>query len=128
MVLDIDGIRKLITDERRTSERLVLPVKIFYSSALWYPVWTGPITVDDVGGNGLKFTSPEKIDRQAKLKIKIIFPGKPVEPIVTVGDVVWTKAAGHDRAQVGIRFHKMSVADRRRYVEFICDNILLKFL
>jgi hypothetical protein len=123
----IEGIRELIAGDKRYSERLKLPVKIFYSPVTWYPVWTGPITVDDIGGGGLKFTTHETIEHNARLKIKIIFPGRDVEPIVVVGQVVWNSASDN-RKQLGIKFYKMRPHDRTQYVQYLCDRILLKYL
>ena len=127
MTNKIEGIRKLIADDQRSSERLKLPVKIFYSPATWYPVWTGPVTVDDIGGDGLKFTTGTKLDKDSKLKLKIVFPGPGAEPIVVTGHIVWSKDEG-TRHSAGVKFYRMNALDRRRYVEYICDRILLKFL
>jgi len=128
MSLKIDGIRKLIAEDKRSSERLKIPANVFYASALWYPVWTGPITVDDIGGDGLRFTIAEKLEKSSRLKLKIIFPGRAIDPIVVPARIVWTKTTQDERCQIGVQFYKMNPQDRSRYVAYICDRILLKYL
>ncbi len=63
-------IKELLSGDRRKSERLSLPLQVFYSF-LSAPDWIGPIPLEDVGGNGLRFKSKSEIQGNTGLKLRI---------------------------------------------------------
>ncbi len=128
MNLELAEIKKLLTQDQRRSERLNLPIKIFYC----LPPdsrWIGPIAIDDIGGHGLKFKIPERLTKNTELNLKISLPDDS-NPIIVKGLVMWSKKTPEKQNiyEIGIKFRKMNYQDRQKYVKYICSNILLKYL
>ena len=109
--------------DKRKSDRLKLPIQIFYSSVSQGP-WVGPVDVNDISGGGLSFISPLKLALESQLLFKIVFPEKNNPPIFSTGKVIWLGKSGSCH-KIGISFGKMDLPDRKRYVEYLADKILL---
>jgi len=127
MVSKIQELNKLISSDKRKSERLNLPVRIFYTTSP-DAKWLGPVSVEDIGGNGLRFNSEKKIGEGSEINIKIIFPEKEHPSIIVKASVIWCIKTSRNTYNIGVKFHKMDYADRRRFVEYISDKIMLKYL
>lgn len=112
--------------EKRKSERLRLPIKVEYA----YPCqakWIKPVSVVDISGYGLNIETVEEININAQLDIKINFPEENMEPIIVRSKVIWCVKAGAG-CHIGIKFGKMNYEDRKRYIEYLSEKILLKYL
>ena len=130
-----DELKDFITKDSRRSERLFIPVNLFYS----YPsstLWIGPQTVEDVGGDGLRFRSKTEIAENTELRLKINLT-REQEPIIFMGKVARceinektetlpTQNSEGDYS-IGVKFYKMDHEDRQRYVNFICGKIISKY-
>jgi len=126
-----------IAEDKRKAERLSLPIK--FSFALHElpldvssPEWIQPFRVDDVGGNGLRFISINKIERNTSISLKIILPDNS-KPIIFTGESVWCQAISDANCStkiyaIGVKFHKMNHEDRKRFVGYISDQILLQYV
>lgn len=122
----IGGIRQFFLKDKRKSDRLFLPIKIFYSLSLDAP-WIGPVFVEDIGGYGLRFANDTKLSEKTELILKIVFPGDNNKPITLSGEVLWCGKEDEQQSDfsVGVKFEKMNYEDRRRYIKYISEEILL---
>lgn len=121
----IEEIVRLLSQDKRKSERLELAVTVYYR----FPGetdWQGPTTAVNIGGYGLSIILGKEIAKLAKLDLKIVLPQGPQRPIEVEGEVVWVNPA-EGRYRLGIRFFKMKEDERRRFVSYICDNILVTY-
>lgn len=126
MAMRINDAREFLSEDKRKSERLALPVKILYS---FPPLeeWLGPLLVDDISGHGLKFTADSPIEKDSVFKLKILFPDEAMRPIVVEAQVYWC-VENRQGYSIGVKFYQMNHTDHRRYVEYIGEKILLKHL
>lgn len=121
----IEEIARLINRDKRQADRLELAVTVYYR----FPGqadWQGPHTAANIGGNGLSFSLAKEIDKHAELDLKIVLPQEPQRPIEVKGEVIWVNPSD-GRYRLGIRFFKMQEDDRRRFVSYICDSILVTY-
>jgi len=83
-------VKEIISEDKRSCERLSLPIKAFYSRDLseGSAKWVGPLTLDNASGNGMRFTTVEKISKGSKLSIKIYIEEDP-DPVYFEGEVVF---------------------------------------
>lgn len=119
-------LHDLLASDTRITDRVYFPLPLFYKSPS-DAEWKLPLAVNDISGGGLQFHSSEKIAKASVLAVKIELPdkGKPIECKATV---MWCNASPHQHSyHMGIKFSKMDDEDRRRYVTFICENILKKY-
>ncbi len=136
MYLRIEDIKSLLAKDKRKSDRIFIPLKIFYhlpSSRKW----EGPIAIDDISGGGLRFKSTKKLLKGKELTFKINLPGNKT-PLTFKGAVIWCKLLHplrllkdepkQKKYLVGIKFKKMSHADRQKYVKYICGELLAAHL
>ncbi len=124
MNLTVEGLKKLISEDARKSDRLQLPIKISY---LINPQgeWSKAYPVEDIGGNGLKFCSTVPLTAHTAIKVKLFFPEPHLEPIVVKAEVAWSKHGGKCH-HVGVQFKKMQYEERKKFVSYICERIILK--
>jgi len=127
-------VKSILSKDKRRTERLSLPITIFYTL---YPhsEWTGPIPVEEIGGGGLKFKSKIRIKKNTEINLRIDIPHQP--PINVRGEVVWCKKISSLTTKqaklsplytIGIRFYKMKYSDRQRFITYISEKILDEFL
>ncbi|MDD5729696.1 MAG: PilZ domain-containing protein [Candidatus Omnitrophica bacterium] len=111
-----------VTEDNRKSERLSLPVAVFYSQPLG--TWKQPRVLLNISGDGLGFKDDCLLKKKSQLNIKIdLADGE--RPIVCVGEVTWNKKLTEKKNyQTGVRLFGMNYEDRQRYVEYICEKIL----
>ena len=131
-----DEIKELLSQDSRRSERLSVPVYLFYSY-LPDTEWIGPQTVEDVGGDGLRFRNRKDIEKNTELRLKINLTKDP-HPLIFKCKVVRCEknlcpeelpaVNKEDKYSVGVKFSKMEHNDRQRYVNFICGKILSSYL
>lgn len=127
MSLKIEKIKTLLLKDKRKTERLFLPIKVFYSEP-GESKWRGPIPIEDIGGGGLKLKDKKRIKRNTELNLKINLPDES-KPILLKGEVVWCKRGTPKNAySMGVKFHKMNCEDRKKYVSYICKKILFEYL
>ncbi len=131
-----DEIKELLSQDSRRSERLSVPVYLYYSY-ISNTDWIGPQSVEDVGGDGLRFRNEHGIEMDTELRLKINLTNDP-NPLVFNCKVVRCEknenpeqlpsAKNEDQYSVGVKFYKMEHNDRQRYVNFICGKILSSYL
>jgi Tfp pilus assembly protein PilZ len=127
MALKITNIRKFLAQDKRKSERLRLPLKIVYILPSGKK-WTKAASLEDISGRGLKFASNEKIELGAEVNLKITFADEPDKPVLADASVLRCDRVKPRLYRIAVKFHKMNHNDRRRYVEYLCENILLAYL
>ena len=113
-------------DQRKT-ERLLLPVQIYYSLPK-QDAWNGPVDLENISGNGLRCTVDKKFPLNTELDIRIFLPTESSAPINAKGKVVWIQKLSSQSNLIGINLIKMPPDDRRAYIEFLSDKILIKHL
>lgn len=126
MAIRINDVRKFLSEDKRKSERLALPLLILYN----FPPqeeWLGPLLVDDISGHGLKFTADSAIEKDSLFNLKILLPDDTMRPIAFEAQV-YRCVKNKQKYSIGVKFHKMNYVDRRRYVKYIGEKILLKHL
>lgn len=127
-----ESSRSILAKDKRVSDRLMLPVTIYYCLPP-DESWNGPYAIDDISGHGLKFSTHNRIDNDKEIKLKLLI-GREGHPIVVKGMVIWCKKNTlHDTNlltyyEIGIKFSKMNHADRKHFVQYISEEILLKYL
>ncbi|MCM8774373.1 MAG: PilZ domain-containing protein [Candidatus Omnitrophica bacterium] len=130
MKSSLENLKKHLLKEKRHSERLNSAIKIFYSLPPSLD-WIGPILLIDISGGGLKFKSDRKIKRNTEINLKILLTNDS-QPIITKGKITWCRGSYLENKKpnyvLGVEFYKMSRDDRIKFVTYICDNILNKYL
>ncbi|MCP5007338.1 MAG: PilZ domain-containing protein [Planctomycetes bacterium] len=136
MTSEKDKLKELLSQDSRRSERLTLPMYLFYSH-LPETAWIGPQSVVDVGGDGLRFQSEHSIAENSELQLKINLSKDPT-PLIFKCKVVRCEkylnqkplptAKNEDGYSIGVKFYKMAHTDRQKYVNFICGKILSSYL
>jgi len=119
---------KFFTD-RRKADRLSLGINVLYrippSSQ-----WLSPLKLEDIGGNGLKLRVEKRIKKGEELELKLEI--LPQEFICVKGEVVWNKRVKVSSKKlaykVGIRFYKMKYSERKKFVSYLAEKILDKYL
>jgi len=137
MESNIKKNKVLLLEDKRKTERLSIPVQFYFSLFplpldVSSPEWVKPFRVDDIGGNGLKFICINKIERSTVISLKIILPDNP-KPILFSGETVWSQCISDRNCSTklyanGVKFHKMDHEDRKRFVGYISDQILLHYI
>lgn len=122
----ISDVREFISKDKRKSERLAIQVRLLYAYSL-LEEWRGPFLIDDISGQGVRFGSDTMLALGTKLYLKILFSEESMKPIVVESEVCWRAKKKHGYT-IGVKFHKMNDTDRRRYIEYISEKILLKYL
>jgi c-di-GMP-binding flagellar brake protein YcgR len=121
----IEEIVRLLSQDKRKSERIELAVIVYYR----FPreaEWQGPFNAVNIGGHGLSFILGKELAKHTELDLKIVLPQDPQRPIEVRGEVIWANPCD-DRYRLGVRFFKMKEDDRRRFVSYICDAILATY-
>lgn len=113
--------------DQRKSERLLLPVQIYYSLPK-QEIWNGPVDLENISGNGLRCILDKKLPLNAELDIRIFLPSDSSAPIKAKGKIIWIQKLNAQSYLAGINLLKMPPEDRRAYIEFISDKILIKYL
>lgn len=127
MTAKISDLRRVLSEDKRKSERLQLPVKVAYS-LIPAKKWLKPVSLEDIGADGLKFTCAEKITPGAELNLKITLTDAPENQILVTAGVLRCGKIKPLLYQAAVKFHKMNYGDRQRFVEYLCENILLTCL
>ncbi len=118
-------LKKIVSKDKRKSDRVPVSLNIFYSPVSFVgSSWKGPVVIQDLSGNGLRFLSPSLIRKKTRLNIKIVLPGSN-DPVICKSEVSWTKRDAAEQAyQIGVKFNKMEDDQRRRFVGFMFQELL----
>ena len=115
-------LKQAIEQDKRKSDRLSLPIEVFFS-LLSSDDWFGPVSIDDISGHGLRFSCDKELDKGSELRLKVISADEP-NPFFALGKVV--RCEKEDTGfMVAIKFENMEHEERRRFVSYMCDKILL---
>jgi len=138
MKVGLKTIRKILFLDKRKNDRISLPVTVLYSwspAEAHAPKWIKPHELIDVSGHGLKMKTVAPIPQGASIDLRIEFADHSPS-IMFAAEVVWCqeifKEGGFwgdtrkrsDGYSIGLKFHKMNHADRRRFVTYVCENII----
>ncbi len=66
----LDKIKSLLSQDKRKSDRLNLSLRIFYK-ARPSSKWIGPFIAEDIGADGLKFTSGTGLKKDIEITVRI---------------------------------------------------------
>lgn len=127
MDLETEGISRLLSSDKRKSDRLVIPLALFFSLPE-EQVWNGPLQILDIGGHGLKFASGQSLKTGTELNLKITFPENAQRFIQARAKVAWCKLKCPATYFIGAHITSMQPEDRRRYISYICEKIILTHL
>ena len=119
----------LFSKDRRRTERLSLDVNILYRispSSQWFT----PLKLEDIGGDGLKLRVNKRIKKGEELELRLEIPQE--EFIYVKGEVIWNKRVEVSPKKfeyiIGIRFYKMRYLERKKFVSYLAEKILDKYL
>lgn len=119
--------KEFFLKDKRKSDRLALPIKISYT-ALPENKWSKPILIEDISGYGIKFIHTKAIDLGTELNLKIIFPEELYNPIKVKAVVAWCISSDRNTYRIGVHFNKMDFEDRKRFIEYMSDKLLVAHL
>jgi hypothetical protein len=121
-------IQDFLSSDKRKHERLALPIAVFYALKAKADersmAWMTPVEVVDIGGHGMKIRSPHTLTTGTVLDLKIDFSDGS-SPIVFTGEVAWSSQCPDTKIYcIGVKFYKMQHEDRKRFVSYMCENII----
>jgi len=134
---EMKSIKTTLLGDKRTAERLFLPVGFSFSFQdlpldISSPEWQTPVQLENIGGNGVQFISSTEIKKETTLSLKLNLPDES-KAILFKGNVVWSRESFDPSLPkksyvIGIKFNKMNYADRQRFVNYISDSILQQYI
>ena len=117
-------LKTILSKDKRKTDRVPGSLNIYCSLPSSESAWQGPLFMQDLSGNGLRFLSPSLIRKRSRINLKIELPGLK-KPIICKGEVSWTKKyASKNAYQIGAKFNKMAYEDRQQFVRFIFQELL----
>lgn len=120
----VKPIKKLLLQDNRKTDRLTLPLKVWFCLP-FETQWHGPVSLNDISGNGLQFTSSTLIEKNSQLRLKVDLQDSK-KPIIIPAEVIWSKKLHIPKTfTIGVKFIAIPEQDNDRFVEFLCDHILL---
>jgi hypothetical protein len=122
-----EGITKLLGHDKRKADRVIIPLGLFF----FLPQdqsWTGPLQINDIGGHGLKFAYDRELEAGTELNLKITFPEPSERAVNAKAKVAWCKLKNPTTHFIGVEITSMPKEDRKRYVQYICEKIILTHL
>ena len=140
MTSEPNSIRERISNDKRKCERLDLDIRIMYSLAQERnaaDLWEGPFEIDNICGDGLSLGCNKQLERNTELHIKIHLCEES-DPIHCYGKIVWcrersssncvTDLVSEPNYALGVQFDEVHEADKKRFVSYISDQILYKYM
>jgi len=127
MDLRTEGISQLLSSDKRKSDRLTIPLGLFFLLPR-EQTWNGPFQILDIGGHGLKFAFNQELKAGTEFDLKITFPERTQSFINAKAKVAWCKLKSPTIYHIGAHITAMQQKDRRRYVLYICEKIVLTHL
>ncbi len=117
--------------DRRKADRLSLPVRVSYRIKRDANLdLTGNTTASDLSGGGLRLLMSEEIPLNTPCELSIYLPAEQ-HPFTASGIITWCKRRSERDAatfEIGVTFTMMHRAERERYYQFICDQLLDHYL
>ncbi|MCK5607326.1 PilZ domain-containing protein [Candidatus Pacearchaeota archaeon] len=140
MDLKLVEFKKFLKEDKRKEDRLITPLNMSFTIQISMDnssqKWLGSIIIENINGGGLRFSWPKKMKKEEDLNLKIDFLDDS-EIIFLSGEVVWCelmaglgkseKAGKKGGYSIGLKFHKMKHADRRKFVRFISENVFEQY-
>ncbi len=136
MKLGLIKIKRLLSRDKRKTERLIL------GGNLWYRLgfsqkWTGPLPIENISGGGINFRYKKSFKKNTVINLMISFLGEN-EPIIVKGKVTWCKAMTPRKTlnnevlpggyKTGVKFFKMDYNDRRKFIDYFSEKVITKYL
>lgn len=132
-------IKDLINSDKRLCDRLRLPLKVYYSQGLAKAdtEWLGPVSLDNVSGNGIMFHCDQEMPKGEKINVRLYIEDDMV-PVDFDGDIVWVKQKdclampGNGKDGLGFLYgvflKERDIKGYQRFVSYITDNIINEYL
>lgn len=138
MASNLEKIKQIIASDKRYCERLELPLKIRYritaEKKQKFADWSDCVWLDNVGGEGLGFSSDVSFKKGEKLDIELKVPTE-TSPFFFGAEIVWIHKNENLKNQLhpgkyyyGLRFYQLSEEVQKDFERFIADNIIDKYL
>ena len=140
MMNNSESIREIISNDKRKCERLDLEIEVLYSlykGASLPEEWVGPFVIDNICGDGLSLSIDKQMEKNTGLHVKIRICSES-DPIHCYGKVVWCKESISSEMVkdiktihpfvIGVQFDEVHENDKKRFVNYISDQILSKYL
>jgi len=134
-------LKEIIEKDKRKCERLILPLQVFYalqpSGQNPSPQWQGPFALDNISGNGLSFIVNQFLVEGTTLNLQVHYSSQE-EPIIMIGKIMRCQLEQPDPSSgpgedslgyiLGLHIYKTKKGDRKKFINFISDNILDKYM
>ena len=112
--------------ERRKYARLDLAITVSYRVA----GQSGTQSVDpreaissDISAGGLRLMTPTPLDNGTMLELEMLLGDQEVNPVRAEGEVVWQNKISDTSFETGVMIKGMPEADKKRFMEFVFDQM-----
>lgn len=128
----IEGIRGGKMDmersqlERRKYARLDLALTVSYrvvEQASNLPVNPREAISSDISLGGLRLMTPSPLPNGTVLDLEVLLGEDERHPISAEGEVVWQSKISDTSYETGVMIRGMPVADKKRFMEFVFDQM-----
>ncbi|MEW5895758.1 MAG: PilZ domain-containing protein [Candidatus Omnitrophota bacterium] len=135
MTSNLKKIKEIIASDKRSCERLELPLKIRYLRAM-SPAdqWSDYVWLDNIGGEGLGFTDDFELSMGDKIDIELKIPSER-KSFYMGGEIVWIRRNFLRRGEIhlgkysyGLKIYRLEEEDKKKFEQFISDSIIEKYL
>ena len=135
MTSNLKKIKEIIASDRRSCERLELPLKVRYLTAGGLAdQWSDYVWLDNLGGEGLGFTHDAELLKGDKLDIELKIPSEK-KPFYMGAEVVWARENLMSLSEInlgkysyGLKIFQLGEEDKKKFEQFISDSIIDKYL
>lgn len=138
MASNLDKMKEIISSDKRSCDRLELPLKVRYSNLSESEggsiAWSDFVWLDNIGGEGLGFTDNIELVKGDKLEIELKLPLEK-EPFYIGAEVMWVKQNVEPRGEIhsgkfsyGLKIFRLEDHDRKKFEQFIADTIIDGYL
>ncbi|MFH0798877.1 MAG: PilZ domain-containing protein [Pseudomonadota bacterium] len=112
--------------ERRKYARLDLALTVSYrvaGQAAGYPVDPRESVSSDIGLGGLRLMTPTPLENGTMLDLEILLGEDESYPVSAEGEVVWQNKISDVSYETGVQISGMPPADKKRFMEFVFDQM-----
>ncbi len=81
------------------------------------------VTSSDISLGGIRMMTPSALKNGSKLELDIVLPDDENNPIKAKGAVVWQSKITNTSYETGVVIQGMDNADKKRFMEFVFDQI-----
>lgn len=113
-------------DERRKFARLDLALTVSYrvvGQSPLVPLDPREAVSSDVSLGGLRLMTPARLQNGTLLDLEILLGEEAADPISASGEVVWQNRISETSFETGVQIKGMPAADKKRFMEFVFDQM-----